>query len=168
MDLIFVGSQVMLRYPMPQDAIDCGDLCAPPQSTPAKTYQGLRVQYTGTSGGVNNYVHRHGDQDDLQIRPGTANKFCDTTDVATVGNLNVSSNVVRADVTTAGSTLTVTLPYTLPAPMDLIIDMPKGDAENHLATDTWTLNCGGNTTGHVIFSFDLAPSVCNLVLTPFI
>jgi len=133
-----------------------------------RTYQGLRVQYTGASAGVNNYVHRHGDLDDLQIRPGTTNKFCNTTDVATVSNLHVVNATVRADVTTSGNTSTVILPYTFPPPIDFIIDIPESDAENHVATDTWTLYCGGNTTGHVIFSFDLAPSVCNLVLTPFI
>ena len=157
----------MLRVPLPAALARCADLCAPPQASDAARYYGLRVQYTGASGGAYNFVHRYNDFDDLHITP-TANTFCNTTDVATVSNLAIAGVSVQADVTTAGSTSTVTLPYTFSPPLDMTIDMSQTDAQNHVATDTWTLSCGGNSSGYVIFSFESAPSVCSLILTPFI
>ena len=143
----------MLRVPLPAHAASCAHLCAPPRSSEAIRYQGLRVQYTGSSGGVYNFVHRFNDIDDLQITPATGSTFCATTDVAIIDNIAIVGSNVQADVTTAGSTSTETLPYTIPSPMDITINMAQSDAHNHLATDAWTLSCGGNTTGFVMFSF---------------
>jgi len=148
---------VMLRVPLPPGMNDCRDVCLPPRSSQPRTFVGLTVKYSGT-----HLV------DDLQITPLTANTFCLGTNEATVNNVtrNSAGTAATAVVTDSSGTSQVNLPYNI-AELDVRIDMPLSDALRHAEFDTWTVTCGGNTTGYVIMSFDVTPSVCSLVLSPF-
>lgn len=147
----------MLRVPLPPGMNDCRDVCLPPRSSQPRTFVGLTVKYSGT-----HLV------DDLQITPLTANTFCLGTNEATVNNVtrNSAGTAATAVVTDSSGTSQVNLPYNI-AELDVRIDMPLSDALRHAEFDTWTVTCGGNTTGYVIMSFDVTPSVCSLVLSPF-
>jgi hypothetical protein len=124
----------------------------PARSSIAQRYEGLEVEYKGI-----NVV------DNLQITPNSANTFCTSNLSASVYNV---TRDLRAIVVTASGSASVTLPYTI-SELDVVIDMQQADAREHVLTDTWTLKCGGNTTGFAVFSFSLTPSVCSVIVSPF-
>ena len=152
---------MVLRVPLPAASIDCRDLCVLPKEQPKKNWVGLKIEFKGTH-----------PVDDLQVTPLTGNTFCNSTLSATVQNLTKDDDTgtAKALVTTdSGSCVescAVTLPYSI-AELDVQIDMPPNDAQMHARGDIWTLKCGGNATGYVVFSFPLAPSVCSIVVSPF-
>ena len=155
--------QVILRVPLSTGDSDCRDLCL--FESAKEQWLGLEVEYTAA--GANPV-------DDLLVTPETANTFCTSTRSATVQNISKAegSGAVTALVTTdsgscAGS-CAVTLPYSI-TDLDVQIDMLPNNAQMHSWSDKWTLTCGGNATGYVIFSFptSTAPSICSIVVSPF-
>jgi len=148
--------QVMLRVPLPAGLMDCRDVCLSPSNPSAGRFVGLKVKYSGLD-----LV------DNLQVTPNTANAFCLGTNGAIVKNVTRDTDIgVTATVTDSSGTSWVTFPYYIAA-LDLTINMPLVDAMLHDPVDTWTLTCGGNSSGFAVMSFPVVPSVCSVIISPF-
>jgi hypothetical protein len=110
--------------------------------------------------------------DDLLISPLTVNSFCESASTASVTITNRTNTSVTFAVTEQpqnGESITtenITLPHNITS-MDINIDMPILDALRHQVMDSWFLQCGGRATGYTVFSFELVPQICSIIVSPF-